>query len=236
MPGQELGRFATVIHVTATAAVAGLVVSCRGTSPPEPAFPQPVESTEVAAVGGEINVVGDPVRLRDLGPIVVLLEPRSPREAKEESVGGIADEPVRIESSGDAFDPRFHAVRAGQTVVFVNQGPLKHRLFSADLGAEVSVGLDPGSEAGPLSLTDPGRIGFFCSLHPDESFVVYSSPADYFAVANEEGRYRFASVRPGLYTLSIWSEVVAGPVRDISVEGPGLTVERIWIDPDLIGP
>jgi hypothetical protein len=169
----------------------------------------------------------------DLARIVVLLEPVDGRGAARWKPVHSEAEPAVIESRSSAFQPSFDAVRAGQPLMFSNHGPLRHRLFSTELGSRVRVELAPRRRSEPIRLP-AGAIRFFCSLHPDENFVVFSSPTDHFALPDHTGAYRFSTVPEGRYLLSIWSELVEGPVRQIVVTSSGVSRERIWINLDLI--
>ncbi|HSM18645.1 MAG TPA: hypothetical protein VK845_16780 [Gemmatimonadales bacterium] len=232
---RSFGRFARAVLKTRVTVAAGLVVACTGGGRPGAAPPSPTSGT-VGVVTGIVSVLGDGVQLPQLWPVVVLLE----RKVDDDSTTGWAEplgaSPVRIESHTPAFDPPFWAVRASQPVVLANDGPLTHQIFSADLTGSSVIELGAGARSGLIDLPPRGPVHFFCSLHPDEAFVIYSTTADYVAVAHRAGEYRFTDVSVGWYTLSIWSETVAGPVRDIEVGGTGITREQIWIDPSLIQP
>ncbi len=240
-------RFATTPRFLSVVAAAATAVGCAGGPAAEIAPPSPRGSlervstveprgsaVEIAPVGsliGGVTVLGDSARAADLGPVVVLLEP--PRRDGSKPPSGRSEPTVWVESRSPAFDPPFTAVRTGQRVRFVNRGPVKHRLFSAQLGAERTIELAPRARSQAVRLP-PGPHRFFCSLHPSEGFVVFSSPTPYFAVASRGGAYRLADVPAGRYTLSIWSELVGGPVREVTVPEAGVRRERIWIDPALI--
>ncbi len=241
-------RFATAPRFFTIAAVAVGALGCAGgpnaeIAPPSPrgslervttVEPRP-SAVEIAPVGsliGGVTLLGDSTRAADLGPVVVLLD--TPRgEASKPRAAHRADATVWVVSRSPAFEPPFTAVRTGQPVRFVNHGPVKHRLFSAELGAERTIELAPRGRSRTMRLP-PGAHRFFCSLHPSEGFVVFSSPTPYFTVAGRGGAYRLADVPAGRYTLSIWSEPVEGPVRDVTVPEAGVRRERIWIDPALI--
>ncbi|MGH7540700.1 MAG: hypothetical protein ACRELC_06860, partial [Gemmatimonadota bacterium] len=172
----------------------------------------------------------------DLGATVVLLDPvaregngTGPRPADGDEEG----ESVVLESATVHFAPPFRAIRAGRPVRLVNAGPLAHRIFSADLD-DGALDLPPDSGSVSLSLPPNGPIRFYCSLHPDETFLIFSSPSDHFALPDSTGGFRFPAVPAGRYTLSIWSEAIAGPVRQIEVRAARTTRAIVWLDPGLI--
>lgn len=197
----------------------------------------PVEIGLVGSVRGRIRLLADSVETPGLGLTVVLLQRRSSRAgAGRSSSRSTSGDTVRLVSRSPRFEPRFRALRGGQPVLFVNEGPLKHRIFSTDVEPRSAIDLEPESEAGPLVLEPTGPIRFFCSLHPDETFVVFAARADHLALPDSRGAFRFPAVPSDRYTLSIWSEAVHGPVREIEVSGAGVTETVVWIDPRLIRP
>lgn len=192
---------------------------------------QPVESRPLAttsAVSGEVQFLHRGGPAVDLGATVVYLRPKrgAVRWAPASST-------VRVTSSTEAFAPPLTVVRPGESVALVNDGPLVHRLFSSDLDSDATE-LGPGERAAPIRIVGRGAFRFYCSLHADETFVVYAVDATHFAVLRDETGYAFESVPPGQYTLSIWSERVSGPVRDVYVDGFSRTRESIWLDARLI--
>ncbi|MDH3272340.1 MAG: hypothetical protein OEN56_13455, partial [Gemmatimonadota bacterium] len=142
----------------------------------------------------------------------------------------------RLRSSTDHFDPGFTAIAEGDYVVFVNEGSVSHRLFSADLGSRLQFPVSPVDSSGPHRIDRAGELRFFCSLHPDESFIVLATADVFFGVVDVDGRYYVGSLPSGSYRMSIWSPRLKGTVRTVEV-GSGRTLEEtIWLDPDLIDP
>lgn len=225
-------------QLIAAAAAAGCASSADPVLPPalsrgtvtaelrDTAAPIPLE--RMSAVTGDIRFVSEGGSA--LGPTVVYLVRRSPGEGHAAGA-----RTVTIESSTPAFAPGLTAVPAGRPVVFHNHGPLAHRLFTAPLGADAAIELAPGSRSRAVSLPPEGPLAFFCSLHPDETFTVFSARAAHMTVVDAGDAFRFESVTPGRYSLRIWNPAVEGPVRDIVVDGLTSSIERIWLDPKLVG-
>jgi len=181
-------------------------------------------------VWGDIRFAASGGPALDLGPAVVYLRPR-----KGWSPGGDRASTARIVSQTPEFAPELTVVRPGQEIVFVNDGPLVHRLFSPDV-RDLVLEIQPGSRSQRFSIRARGPARFFCSLHAAETFVVFAETATHVAVVSEDGRYRFTRVAAGRYTLGLWSERVAGPVRQVAVNGYTRTREPIWLFADLIEP
>ena len=189
--------------------------------------PPPAALPPSASVTGDVRILERPDGPVDLGPVVVSL---IPRDGPASPAG--PDSVVVIASRGETFAPALAAIPAGRRVVFANGGPLAHALFSADLaGTRLDVPPDGRSEA--VRLPPIGPVRFYCSLHSEETFVLYAGSGR-VAVVEPGGRFSFARVDGGRYTLAIWSELVEGPVREIVVDGLSRTVAPIRIDPDLV--
>lgn len=184
----------------------------------------------LTTVSGDIRFLSPPGDL-DLGRVVVFLATRS--RADRASSGG---SPIPIVSEGQTFAPPLVAVPWNRPVVLANEGPVNHRLFATDLGVERSFRLGPGGRSDPFRLPPAGPIRFFCSLHAAETFVVFSARTAHVAVVEPRERFSFGPVAPGRYVLSIWSERVEGPVREVLVNGYTHRVEPVWIDPGLVRP
>ena len=189
-----------------------------------------VEHLSVSAITGEIRFLDGSNLDTDLGPIVVYLVPRS----------GEGDRPpadslpaLVLTSSTEAFSPPLAAVARGQKLILANEGPLTHGLFSAEI-ERARFDLPPGTRSAPFSIPPRGPIRFYCALHADETFVVFGSPVRQVAVVEVGEAYEFDSVESGRYTLTIWSQRVEGPVRDVIADGYTRSIESVWIDPDLV--
>ncbi len=198
------------------------VAACGlGSAPPAP-------SPNIHQVQGSLRVLIEQLAMLPR-PAVVMLEP-----LQDVRVPPSRDRVVRVASSGDVFDPQFVVADTGDTIVFVNQGALKHDLFSPDIGMDVSFPVDPRSEFWSLNFLGAGRRSFFCSLHPDEAFSIFVSNTPFRAVVDRKGRYRITQVPAGTYRLAIWSEAATGPIRTVHVNGRGAIVENIWLDPERL--
>lgn len=236
------GRRAHVIAVVSC--LAPTVTACFGSRPeflpPRPSeaiVDRPTVDVEPAAalglpaasaITGDIRFIGGPSDDVDLGPVVVHLVPLSPGSSASSDL-----EPVVIRSDTPEFSPGLGAAARGQPVVFSNDGPVAHGLFSAEMG-NVRIDLPAGTRSAPVSVPARGPVRFFCALHADETFFVYSSPGEHVTVVRAGQRFAFHRVAPGRYRLEIWSELVAGPVREVVADGYTRSTEPVWIDTDIV--
>lgn len=188
------------------------------------------EYRPTATVVGDVRFLDSPEDDFDLGPVVVYLVPRGAARAARRTG---TRPPLIITSRTAAFDPDLVAVAFGRKIVFANEGPLSHTLFSADL-AGPRFKLPPGTRSRDIGLPRVGPIRFYCSLHSDETFLVFVGDAEHIAVVEGRTWYSLGPVEAGRYTLTLWSELVSGPIRDVMLDGYSRAVERVWIDPALV--
>lgn len=130
-----------------------------------------------------------------------------------------------------AFLPDFAAVAAGGSIRFVNEDPIYHQLFSTDGAHQVDLGPLQSGQARDHQLLRTGPARFYCSLHENESGIVYVTATPHFATVDPSGRFELAGLRPGRYALQTWSEdtPVASALVTIQ-EGTSTTLDLVLGD------
>jgi hypothetical protein len=184
----------------------------------EPAVPTGALSGIVSAAEGQAVD-------RATGPVVVMLEPIGSRRERNRPV-----QQFTLTSSSERFDPGFAAIAEGDFLVFANEGPVSHRLFSAALGSDLHIPVAPSGSSPPQRIERRGELRFFCALHPEENFSVLVTGDVFSAVVDPEGRFYIAPIPRGSYRLSIWSGQAEVPIRTLEVTGPSMK-ETISLDP-----
>ncbi len=94
-------------------------------------------------------------------PRKLVVQPAAPAAAQI-SAGDQAGTQISI--SGMAFSPDTLTVKAGQTITITNHDSITHA-FTADQGQWDSGNIDPGKSYS-LTLKQPGRYSYHCSIHP----------------------------------------------------------------------
>lgn len=90
------------------------------------------------------------------------------------SVG--AQAPVIIAQRDIAFAPRSVTIQVGDQVLFRNEDPFGHNVYSPSLGGVFDIGLqDPFGET-PVRFTQPGEYIIQCRIHPKMRATVTVMP------------------------------------------------------------
>jgi hypothetical protein len=206
-----------------------LVSACspiRRPSDPAAALLEPAAPT--GALSGTVSVAEGQSVDEATGPVVVMLAPVGSGRARNRPV-----QQFTLTSGSERFDPGFAVIAEGDFLVFANEGPVSHRLFSAALGSDLHIPVAPSGSSPPQRIERRGELRFFCALHPEENFSVLVTGDVFSAVVDAEGRYYIAPIPRGSYRLSIWSGQAEVPIRTLEVTGPSM-MEEISLDPSWI--
>jgi plastocyanin len=152
---------------------------------------------------------------------VVYLE-TAPREAFD-----ARQEPrARVDQRNEAFVPHVLAIVAGTTVDFPNNDVTFHNVFSLSKTQPFDLGRYPAGRSRSVRFDRPGIVRVFCDIHSHMSAFILVFAHRYFAVTDEEGRYRLENVPPGRYTVVAWHETAPSQSRTIVVsEGGTVTAD-----------
>lgn len=77
-----------------------------------------------------------------------------------------------INEKGKVFSQSEITVKAGDTVVFVNDDNIAHNVLSTAPGNSFNLGLlEPGTST-PVTFNTPGEIPIICAIHPSMKMLV----------------------------------------------------------------
>jgi hypothetical protein len=119
------------------------------------------------------------------------------------------------------------AIVAGTTVDFPNNDQTYHNVFSLSKAKSFDLGRYAAGKSKPIRFDRPGIVRVFCDIHSHMSAFILVFAHRYFAVTDDEGRYRLDNVPPGTYTVAVWNETAHGdaPKRAINVPDGGGDVD-----------
>jgi plastocyanin len=185
-------------------------VEMRASPPPQDGRPDP----------GGLGMAAprDPDRRRS----VVYLE-TAPRAAFE----GSEERRARMSQQHERFVPHVMAIVAGTWVDFPNNDRTYHNVFSLSKVRDFNLGRYAAGKSKAVRFERPGIVRVFCDIHSHMSAFILVFAHRYFAVTDDEGRYRLDGVPPGTYTVVVWNETVHGdpPRRTVTVGDAGGDVD-----------
>jgi plastocyanin len=168
---------------------------------------------DVAALG--MHAVHDrPDRRRS----VVYLE-TAPRAAFDPN-----EEPrASMDQRNENFVPHVLAIVAGTTVDFPNDDSTYHSVFSLSKPRPFNLGRYAAGRSKSVRFDQAGIVRVFCDIHSHMSAFILVFAHRYFAMTDDEGRYRLLNVPAGSYTLTVWNETIHGdaPRRAIAIAAEG---------------
>ena len=224
------------------AATLVLAVGLRASSPlPASSFPPPLKLRSASplpaagAIRGRVDVRVER-SLRDARPdpgalgmtnmrdplerrrSVVYLE-TAPRAAFEQS----EDRRARMDQRNERFVPHVLAIVAGTYVDFPNGDNTYHNVFSLSKTKEFNLGRYAVGKSKAVRFERPGIVRVFCDIHSHMNAFILVFAHRYFAVTDDEGRYRIENVPPGTYTVEVWNETIRGeaPRKTITIGESG---------------
>jgi plastocyanin len=196
-----------------------------------PASVRPASSPQAAAIRGRVEV-GRPLSSsrpashdpadaeHGLTPevyrqAVVYLDPPPERLQRPVEVR------ARMDQRGQRFIPHLLAIAAGTFVDFPNDDHIFHNVFSLSKAKRFDLGRYAAGRSKAVRFDQPGIVRVFCEIHSHMNAFILVFDHRYFAVTDEEGRFRLDRVPPGTYRVTAWYEGVAQQTRTVLVPPSG---------------
>jgi plastocyanin len=140
------------------------------------------------------------------------------------------DEPrARLDQRNEEFVPHVLAIVAGTTVDFPNNDRTYHNVFSLSKTRSFDLGRYAAGRSKSIRFDRPGIVRVFCDIHSHMSAFILVFAHRYFAVTDEQGRYRIDSVPPGAYRVVAWNEALPEESRQVSVPESGGQIELSFL-------
>ena len=165
--------------------------------------------------------MSSPRDVADRRKAVVYLDP-APRPAFD-----VRDETPhpRMDQRDERFVPHILAIVAGTTVDFPNNDRTYHNVFSLSKTRSFDLGRYAAGKSKSVRFDRPGIVRVFCDIHSHMSAYILVFAHRYFAVTDEEGRYRLENVPPGTWNVVAWNEAAPHESRRVVVAETGGDVE-----------
>src|SRR5262249_55194277 len=155
---------------------------------------------------------------------VVYLDP-APRAAFDSR-----DEPhATMDQRNETFVPHVLAIVAGATVDFPNSDRIYHNVFSLSPTKSFDLGRYATGKAKSIRAGRSGIGRVVCDIHSHMSAFILVFAHRYFAVTDDDGRYRIDNVPPGIYNVVAWNEAMPLEARRVTVPDAGGDVEQHFV-------
>ena len=143
----------------------------------------------------------------------------APRGAFEQTEPGRAV----MDQRNETFVPHVLAITTGTTVDFPNSDKIYHNVFSLSKAAKFDLGRYPVGHSQAIRFDRAGIVRVFCDIHSHMNAFILVFAHRYFAVTDDDGRYRIENVPPGTYAVAVWNETIRGdaPRRTVTIGESG---------------
>lgn len=138
------------------------------------------------------------------------------------------DSPSRLQTVTIAnrmmnFIPYIAVVAEGGKVVFTNEDPFPHNVFSPD-NEKFNLGNIPQNGAHVRVFKNPGAYSLLCNLHPGMLGYLLVTPSTWFARVDAKGRYSMKHVPSGTYKVTAWAPRQSPVTQTVTVADSDVTL------------
>jgi plastocyanin len=137
------------------------------------------------------------------------------RDAKPQAVA-----PMRasIRQVNETFTPRVVAVTIGSEVEFPNDDPIYHNVFSLSRAKNFNLGRYPRGTTRVVRMDKPGVVKVFCDIHSHMSATIMVLDHPWFAVPDDQGRFRLPALPTGDHSVTAWHERLGDTTIRVRIE------------------
>jgi len=173
-----------------------LVTACSKDTPPPPVAAAPAPS---ASSGG--RVVGRVPRPASGVPVVIVLDPKTPRAFPPQTEKPAMDQVQAM------FGPALLFVRTGQPAEFRNSDDTLHNVHvTHDETREPQFNVAiPTGDVYDYTFKRDGFYHVGCDIHPAMSAEIFASSSPYVTTADDEGGFAFDDVAAGAYVVNVYA-------------------------------
>ncbi len=116
-----------------------------------------------------------------------------------------------IRQQGRRFVPDLVAITAGDRVVFPNNDPFLHNVFSQSPARSFDLGSYRRGEQKDKEFPDPGVVDVYCNIHPEMAATILVLPNRRHTRAGSDGRFVLDGVPPGTWTVFAYTRRAVKP-------------------------
>lgn len=120
------------------------------------------------------------------------------------------------------FIPYVSVVAVGGKVVFANEDPFPHNVFSPD-NEKFNMGNIPQNGAHVRVFKEPGAYSLLCNLHPGMLGYLLVTPSTWTARADGKGKFVMKHVPSGTYKVTAWAPRLQPTTQSVTVADGDVT-------------
>lgn len=133
-------------------------------------------------------------------------------------------EPKVMDQHGKAFHPYVLPVLMGTTVVFPNNDPFFHNVFSpSTYVTKLNFGAYPPGSKKSKTFNNPGTAILQCNIHDFMEGYILILRNPFFVVPEKKGKYEIHNIPPGEYQVKIWSKKYRVPTKTVVIKANEIT-------------
>ena len=132
--------------------------------------------------------------------------------------------PAPMDQRNETFVPHMLAITAGTVIDFPNSDRFYHNVFSLSKAARFDLGRYAKGRSKSVRFDRPGIVRVFCEIHSHMNAFVLVFAHPFFAMTDNDGRYRINNIPAGTYNVVAWNEGVTSDPRPVTV-GAGTIAE-----------
>jgi plastocyanin len=126
-----------------------------------------------------------------------------------------------ITQRNKAFLPHVLVVPVGSKVVFRNEDPIFHNIFSLTKPNDFDTGLYKEGASYTQTFKHPGAVQLLCNIHASMLGFVVVVDTPYYGQADAAGAFTIRGVPPGEYQIEVWHENASQPTMQHLTVGAG---------------
>jgi plastocyanin len=121
------------------------------------------------------------------------------------------------------FIPFVAVASVGGKVVFTNEDPFPHNVFSPD-NEKFNMGNIPQNGAHTRVFKAPAVYSLLCNLHPGMIGYLVVTPSTWFARTDAKGKFEMKHVPSGTYHITAWAPRQAPVTQSVTVADGDVTI------------
>jgi plastocyanin len=116
-----------------------------------------------------------------------------------------------IKQQGRRFVPDLVAITAGDRVLFPNNDPFLHNVFSQSPTRKFDLGSYRKGEQKDKEFPDTGVVDVYCNIHPEMAATILVLPNRRHTRAGPDGKFVLEGVPPGTWTVFAYTRRAVKP-------------------------